>query len=184
MAAQRVIVTVDQFEEFLALPENRDRNFELIDGEIIEKMPTDEHGTIANLIGGEFYIYLKANPIGRAGVEVRFQMPDDLANSIQPDVSFIKAEYAVVKQGAVPRMPDLAVEIKSPSDTYSLLRDKAQYYLKNGTKLVWLVYPEQRIVEVYAPGVDLKLLTERDTLDGGEVLPNFTLAVSDIFKTL
>jgi len=177
-------MTVDQFEEFLALPENRDRNFELIDGEIIEKMPTDEHGTIANWIGGEFHIYLKANPIGRAGVEVRFQMPDDPANSIQPDVSFIKAEHAVVKQGAVPRMPDLAVEIKSPDDTFKQMRDKADYYLKNGTKLVWLVYPEQRIVEVYAPEVDLKILTERDTLDGSDVLPGFALAVSDIFKTM
>jgi Uma2 family endonuclease len=85
-----------------------------------------------------------------------------------------------VKKGSVPEMPDLAVEVKSPDDSLKLLRDKAHYYLANGTRLVWLVIPEKRLVEVYTPD-DEQILTEEDTLSGEDVLPGFTLPVRDIF---
>jgi hypothetical protein len=53
------IHTVEEFEAFIQRPENADRLFELIDGEIVEKVPTEEHGVLALLLGGEIYIYLK-----------------------------------------------------------------------------------------------------------------------------
>ncbi len=88
----------------------------------------------------------------------------------------------MVTKGAVPRFPDLAVEVKSPGDSYRQMREKAAYYLANGTKLVWLVYPEKRLVEVYRADGDIQILTGDDTLDGGDVLPGFSMTVSDIFK--
>jgi Uma2 family endonuclease len=78
-------------------------------------------------------------------------------------------------------MPDLAVEIKSPDDTYMFMRDKAEYYVQHGCHIVWLIYPEKRIVEVYQPGKDLDLLVAGDMLSGGEILPGFTLAVEAVF---
>jgi len=72
-------------------------------------------------------------------------------------------------------------EIKSPDDTYMSLRDKAEYYVQHGCAMVWLIYPEKRIVEVYQPGTDIDLLVAGDTLSGGEVLPEFTLAVEVVF---
>jgi Uma2 family endonuclease len=183
MVQQQTRTTVADFEAFLALPENRDRNFELIDGEIIEMMPTEEHGEIAALLTIEIGIYLKQNPVGRIGVEVRHRMPGDEHNDYLPDVS-VSLDLATprVKKGAVPRMPDLAIEIKSPDDTFSQLRKKADYYLTHGAQLVWLVYPENRLVEVYARELDSRILSEQDTLDGGDTLPGFTLKVGDIFK--
>jgi Uma2 family endonuclease len=176
-------MTVMEFEQYAALPENRDRSLELINGEIVEMMPTEEHGAIALIFGAELHNYLKTHPIGRAGVEIRHQLPDDPLNALQPDVSFIKdIGTPLVKRGAVPRMPDLAVEIKSPDDTFTELREKARYYLEHGSQLVWLVYPAQRIVEVYAPGVDSRMLTQDDVLDGGDLLPGFALAASELFK--
>ena len=77
-------------------------------------------------------------------------------------------------------MPDLAIEVKSPDDTYKQMREKADYYLQNGTKLVWLVYPEKRIVEVYT-NEQQDILTLEDRLTGGELLPEFELSVKDIF---
>ena len=78
-------------------------------------------------------------------------------------------------------MPDLAVEVKSPDDSLSKLREKAAYYLANGTLLAWLVYPKKRLVIVLTPDSE-EILTEDDTLDGGDVLPGFTLPVRDIFR--
>jgi len=184
MVVENKLYTVAEFEQFITLPENRDRSFELIDGEIVEKpMPTQVHGRIGGIINGEWYIYLKQNPIGFSEIEVRHRVPGDDHNSRQPDVSFFGDTVTpAVAKGAVPRMPDIAVEIKSPDDTFKELREKAAYYIANGTRIVWLVYPEQRLVEVYRPDADSQLLTERDTLDGGDVLPGFTLPVSTIFK--
>lgn len=184
MAQQQTRQTVAAFEAFIALPENRDRNFELLDGEIVEKMPTEEHGEIAALIAVEIGIYLKQHPIGKVGQEIRHRIPGDEFNAMLPDVSVRKdIDRPAVRQGAVPRVPDLVVEIKSPDDTFRQMRRKAEYYLANGSKLVWLVFPEIREVEVYVPDADVATLTDEDTLDGGDVLPGFTLKLAEIFKT-
>jgi Uma2 family endonuclease len=172
--------TVADFETFLA--KHPDHLFELIHGEIVEKMVTEEHGIIVVNIATEIRIYLKSNPIGQVGVEIRHRNPDDDLNDRLPDISFRPiAASDIVKQGAVPTMPALAIEIKSPTDSYRQMRDKAQYYLDNGTQLVWLIYPEKQLVEVYRKDSDIDILTHDDSLLGYDVLPNFELPVSEIF---
>src|SRR4051794_37723676 len=116
MAVQKTRLTVQGFDEFITLPENADGLFELINGEIVEKVPTEEHGLIAGRIYGEIYLYLKTHPIGRATVEARHRAPDDTGNDRLPDVAFTRSERALplTKKGAVPQLPDLAVEVKSP----------------------------------------------------------------------
>jgi Uma2 family endonuclease len=175
-------VTIQDFEAFIALPENSDRLFELIDGEIVEKMPTEEYGFLASILNAEIYNYLKKHPIGRVVVEVRYQLPGDHQNSRLPDVSFTSNErlQPLVKSGAVPQMPDLVIEIKSPNDVMLKMREKALYYLSNGAQLVWLVFPHKKQIEVYTAD-EVKVLGLDDTLDGGDVLPGFTLALQEIF---
>jgi len=184
MAIQSRQYTVAEFEQILAEPENSERLLELVNGEIIEKMPTEEHGIIVLNIGGEIRIYLKTNPIGRVGVEIRHRNPEDDYNDRLPDISFTAdITNPVVTKGVVLRFPDLAVEVKSPDVSYRQMREKAEYYLANGVKLVWLVYPEKRIVDVYRADGEIQILNENDSLDGGEVLPGFSMPVSDIFKS-
>lgn len=182
MVIQTNLFTIKEFEVFGALPENQERRFELIHGEIIEKaMPTELHGLIVARIMGEIYIYLKQHPAGRLGAEIRNRMPGDDHNSRQPDISyFADTARPIVAQGAVPQMPDLVVEVKSPDDTYKLMREKADYYLANGARMVWLVFPERKAVEVHQQGNSLTLTIET-TLDGGNVLPGFILPVREIF---
>ena len=88
MAIQSRLYTVAEFEQMLAKPENRERLLELVNGEIVEKMPTEEHGIIVLNIGGEIRIYLKSNPIGRVGAEIRHRNPEDDFNDRLPDISF------------------------------------------------------------------------------------------------
>ena len=169
--------TITEFETFLAAPENCERLFELIDGKIVEKAVTQEHGIIAGFFVTELNLYLRRHKIGRVGVEVRHHSVGDEENDRLPDVSFTRdLDKPITKVGAVPYMPDLAIEIKSPEDTYKGMRAKARYYLAHGSRLVWLVFPDKRIVEVYSASEE-QILTESDTLTGGEVLPEFSLVV-------
>jgi Uma2 family endonuclease len=181
MVAQRKPIAVAEFDKFLRAPENRDKHFQLINGEIVEKVFTQKHGIIAVNIASEIKAYLRDHKIGRVAVEVRYRPADDDANELLPDVSFTRdLDRPVTEVGAVPYMPDLAVDIKSPDDTYKAMREKARYYLAKGTQLVWLVFPEKLIVEVYSLD-DEGIFSERDTLTGGKVLPGFSLLVAQIF---
>lgn len=181
------LYTVDDFDRFLTMPTNQNRLYELIHGEVVEKVPTEEHGIIALNIGAAVRVYVKAHKLGRVGVEIRHRKPGDRYNDRMPDVSFrADVDNEVVKRGSVPQMPDLAVEVKSPNDNDVELREKAEYYLQNGTRLVWLICPENRIVEVCTasseePGA-IYIKVETVELDGGEVLPGFTLPVTEIFE--
>lgn len=183
MAIQQRLYTVADFEHFLTLPEHRERLFELIHGEIVEKVPTEEHGLIAGNIYGFLWTYTRQSGIGRAVIEVRVRMPDDEYNSRQPDLAvFVDTTRPVVTRGPVLQMPEVVIEVKSPEDTYASMRERAQYYLAHGARLVWLLYPAKSLVEVYRQGADSDLLTRDDTLQGEDVLPGFTLAVHDIFS--
>ena len=180
MAVQPKIHTIEDFERFIALPENDDRLFELINGEIVEKVPTEAHGTHAANIVIELGTFKKQNG-GRISVEARFRPEDDLRNDRLPDVSYTRADHLqpLVSKGAVLHMPDLAVEIQSENQSERFMLDTAHYYLDNGAVMVWIVY-RNHTVRVLTPTTN-QLLTLDDTIDGGEVLPGFTLAVRDIF---
>lgn len=177
---QERLYTVDEFETFIRRPENRDRLFELLQGEMVEKMPTQEHGEIALIIGAALRDFATRHRLGRVGVEVRHQMPSDQRNSRLPDVSFVAGQTPRIVEGSVPQMPDLAVEIKSPDDSLKSLREKAEYYLANGTRLVWLVDPAKHLVVVISLD-DEQILLENERLDGGDVLPGFVLPIAEIF---
>lgn len=181
MTAPTKLYTIEEFEHILGLPENRDRLLELIEGEIVEKMVIQEHGMIAGNIHAILWNFIKPRKLGRLAIEARYQIPADLHNARLPDISFVAdMSEPIVTRGGVPQMPDFAIEVKSPDDMYKQMREKADYYLQNGTKLVWLVYPEKRIVEVYT-NEQQDILTLEDRLTGGELLPEFELSVKDIF---
>lgn len=181
MVAQERLVTVEEFEEFLAREENSERRFELIYGEIVEKVPTQKHGIITGNIVTELNLYLRQNPIGYAAVEVRHRPAGDSDNDRLPDVSFIAdRSQPIIEEGAVEKMPDLAIEVKSPTDSYKKMVDKAEFYLANGSRMVWLFYPEKRLIEVLTLD-DRQLLGEDDELDGGDVLPGFKAKVKIFF---
>ena len=88
MLVMEKAITVDEFERFLCLPEYQGRLFELINGEIVEKMLTEEHGAIVMNIGIAIGNFIKKHKLGRVGTEVRYRKLGDQHNSRQPDLSF------------------------------------------------------------------------------------------------
>ncbi len=184
MAVQKRDVTVAEFENFIALSENRERRLELVNGEIVEKVVTQEHGIIAGNSVTEINFYLRQRAIGRAAVEVRHRATDDQENDLLPDMSFAAdLNKTVIREGTVSSMPDLAVEIKAPNDSFKKMRAKARYYLAHGSRLVWLIFPDQRVIEVYTDD-DEYVVGEDEMLNGGNVLPDFSIPVRNLFKNL
>jgi Uma2 family endonuclease len=175
------LMTADEFEQLLEQPEHQDRLLELIEGKVVEKLPTEEHGLVTSNLNYALVAYNRQHKLGRIGVEVRHRLPGDQRNSRMPDLSFTSARRPLVTQGVVPEMPDLAVEIKSPDDSIRKQRAKATYYLEHGVRLVWLVYPALRLVEVYTLDGEIEILVAGDVLTGGDVLPGFNLPIADIF---
>lgn len=179
--------SLDEFEALLSQPGQADRLLELIDGEVVEKVPTELHGLIAVNLGGELRSFVRERGLGRVTVEVRHQVPREdqdpkRPRSLIPDVAFTSRERALplVSEGAVPQLPDLVVEIQSPDQSDWMMSDKASYYLANGSRMVWLIYPDRLLVEVLTTSTR-HLLTAADTIDGGDLLPGFQLQVKVIF---
>ena len=175
------LIDVETFERIAAQPENQGRRLELIAGEIVERaMPTEAHGLYVGNVGAALAAFAHPRKLGRVTIETRFRRPDDPHNSLIPDISFSSAKRPLIEEGSVPDLPDLVVEIQSPDDSLKALREKTRYYLKHGTRLGLIILPSKRLIEVYTPQMEL-ILTEKDTLTGGEVLPGFEMPVAAVF---
>ena len=182
MAIQIKRQTLEDFEAFIQRPENADRMFEFIGGEIVE-MPSNPYSSeIAGVILFFIRLYLHENNIqghvtGEAGL---YQV---MGERYAPDVAYLsvqKQSTLPYYQGYNPGPPDLAVEVVSPTDKPQQQNTKIGNYLAAGT-LVWVVYPDSREVQIFQPGQAVRTLGLDDTLEGGEILPGLSIAVRDIF---
>lgn len=183
MTVQERDYTVDEFDEFVELPENAEKLFEFIGGEIFEVPSNPYVSKIAGLIITYLNIYLFKNDIGHVTGEQGGYMV--AGERYAPDAAFISYEKQaeLVKQGYNPNPPDLAVEVISSESKQEekKLTIKLSNYLSVGT-LVWIVRPEEKYIEVHQAGQAAKILGEKDMLDGGNVLPDLQIKLSDILK--
>ena len=159
---------------------------ELIRGVLCEAMPTgQEHGEIAAVLAAELVVFTRPRKLGRvttsdSGVWLE-RDPDTVR---EPDVAYFSAERTppgVRVTGYSVTVPDLVVEIASPGDSRREVHDKARMWLSHGVRLVWVVYPETRTVDVHRDDAAVSTLAADDFLDGLDVLPGFTCAVRAVF---
>jgi Uma2 family endonuclease len=78
--------------------------------------------------------------------------------------------------------PDLAIEVATPSKSDEELRLRTRLHLQGGTRQVWVVRPEQQTVTVFSSDAPERMLTINDSLDGGDVVPGFTLPLASVFR--
>ena len=158
--------------------------YELVRGELIKMSPAGhQQGRIALNLTGPLFQHVKTHNLGAVyAAETGFKLAEDVVRA--PDVAFIRRERVEeVGQtaGFWPGAPDLAAEVVSPGDTYAEVEDKIADWLDAGTRLVVIVNPSTQTVALYRSWNDIRVLTIDDVLDGGEVVPNWTLPVRDIF---
>ena len=159
---------------------------ELIRGVFCETMSAgEEHGGIVMNLGIELGVFIKPRQLGRlVGSDAGYLLERDPDTVREPDIAFTSAERRpldVWSKSYTEVVPDLVVEVRSPTDTRRATHEKAEMWLSFGVRLVWAVHPDTRTIDVYAAGAAVVTLGEGDTLDGGDVLPGFTCAVAAVF---
>jgi Uma2 family endonuclease len=172
-------------EELLRMPDDGFR-YELVRGELRRMTPAGNvHGRIAMRVSWPLARHVEENRLGAVyAAETGFRIGRDPDTVRAPDVAFISQERleAVGEvEGYWPGAPDLAVEVISPGDSYVEVEEKVFDWLDAGTRMVLTVNPRNRSVTVYRSLDDIAVLTERDVLHGGEVVPGFRLAVQEVF---
>jgi Uma2 family endonuclease len=172
-------------EELEHLPDDGYR-YELVRGELVRMPPPGwEHLRISGLLVyylNAFVIPGKLGVVGGEGGFVLERKPDTVR---APDVVFVRADRVPKGEARwhyVESGPDLAVEVRSPTDSMRAMRAKADEYLAAGTRLVWIFDPRSQTVVAKTPDGKESTLGIDDTLDGGEVLPGFELPLSAIFR--
>jgi len=171
-------INAQEFIAFALSPENENRNLEFIDGEIIEMSPSRaRNSALGHLLSHKVRTFCEHHnlPCDTAGGDATFNVLDNL---IAPDFAYKPTEMSWDYPDPV--APLWVAEMISPSETASEISDKRQIYLRAGI-LYWEIYYPKRRVDVYAPGQPPKSYFMGDVLNGGDVLPGFTLAVSDLF---
>jgi Uma2 family endonuclease len=178
-------MTAEEFCDFVHRPENENRWFELVRGDVIElPRPDRRHGVVCCNIGYflSCYIFRRGRGYvtsGDAGVILE-RDPDTVRG---PDVAVYEDaetfEELHPKYGEVP--PLVAVEVLSPDDHADRINRKVTDYLRNGVALVWLVDLEAHTVTVYRPDDGPRVFGEQDELTGNDVLPGLRCRVAEFF---
>jgi Uma2 family endonuclease len=178
-------MTAEEFWQWASRPENQDKRFELDRGEVVEMPPPGiPHGVICAWIAYLLWGYVLRRGKGYvcsndSGLLVQ-RDPDTVRG---PDLMLFDAPRRL--EDLTPRyaetVPQLIVEVLSPTDQQGKTNRRIGQYLQRGVPLVWLVDPEVRIVTVYQPGKDFYTREEADELTGEAVLPELRLHVADLF---
>jgi Uma2 family endonuclease len=173
-------------DEFWTLSQRDDVHQELINGVIYPvELNGWKHGHITSLLLMYIHRHVMQQNAGRVtapGTGYRLAEETVLA----PDIGFVQDERLPdgLPDGFIPLAPDLAVEVMSPGNSAGEMSRKVKLFFEHGTRLIWIVHPHDRQIDVYQPtdeGATVNFLGMDDTLTGGDVLPGFTLKISDLF---
>ena len=182
MTTKPKLMTAD---ELLRLPRGYGKRYELVRGVLIER-PSSGNAKAA-------VVAMIAARLGQ------FVFPRDCGELAAGDPGYLletnpdtvrASDVAWTASGRIPEgttgypnlAPDLIVEVKSHTDESSQLRRKAEMWLSFGARLVWVADPDTTTITVYRPGVEPIELGEDDTIDGGDLLPDFTAPVWSLFR--
>lgn len=160
--------------------------FEIIDGQRVELPPMGAfESTIASMVA--YYINQFAiAEMGQAAAEVLFDLR--IGRQRRPDAAFVRYDRWP-KRRRIPSgdawqvTPNLAVEVVSRWNTHRGIIEKVHDYFRAGVQLVWVIDPIHCQVYVYTSPKQIQVVDRHDALDGGDVLPGFTLPLATLFDT-
>ena len=175
---------------FAVLPELQNGHYEVVHGDVREVSPMGAlAGLLASFLATRLHMFAVQHRIGTVAVETLFALSPDGGLQRRPDVAVIGYERmpASIAAGADPpvceAVPNLAVEIISPSNLAQETAEKVQDYLAAGVELVWVIYPQPRLTYVF-DATQVRVVRADEPLDGAPVLPGFRLTLAELFAEL
>jgi Uma2 family endonuclease len=173
-------------KDVLAVRESPERRLcELVDGVLVEKPIGTKESMLASLLVHYFWSYLAQQDLGIVlGADGFVRLLPDLVRI--PDVSFISweklPERKLPDQAIADLVPDLAVEVLSASNTRKEMKRKLRECFQAGVRLVWLIQPKTETAAVYTSPTKCQFIAADQALDGGDVLPGFSLPLKQLFQ--
>ncbi|SIO32228.1 Endonuclease, Uma2 family (restriction endonuclease fold) [Singulisphaera sp. GP187] len=170
------------------LPVADDTLYEVVDGQVVEKATMGAYeAELASLLVGYLITFARTHKLGRVVCEALFLIDRGRNLQRRPDVAFVSDARWPYNRSA-PRtaawdvIPDLAIEVNSPTNTGNEIIAKVDEYFRAGVQYVWVVYPNARTVYLYESPNQVKILQVGDTLDGAPLLPGFHLPLAALFE--
>ncbi len=181
MGAARTLLSAEEFDNY---PFEEDKRYELDEGELIEMTrPAYKHNRVLGRVFNRLTNYLDANQLGEALIsENLYALSPSTRRS--PDVAVILGNrHEELKDAKVIHIiPDIAVEVLSPSETSTMIHRKLKQYFQAGVKEVWLINPQDMTVEIWTgPALPEPALTGMDSITSA-LLPGFSLTLPELFS--
>jgi Uma2 family endonuclease len=176
-------------DDLLTRPDDGWR-YEVVEGVLIRMAGSgEEAANIAGIIFSVLFAYVRPRRLGRVTPADGVYIFPGAETGLLPDVGYYGAALfprVADRKRPIPFAPELAVEVVSPEQTAADMAAKAARYLGGGTRLVWIVWPDARAIDVWHPGdVGRPSVTLRadisDLLDGEDVIPGFSHPAADVF---
>jgi len=162
--------------------------YEVVEGVLVRMAGSgEEAATIGLTIAADLRAFVRPRRLGVVTPADGVYRFPGAETGLLPDVGFYAAQKRALiadRSKPIPFAPDLAVEVASPSQDAAAMAAKARLYLRGGTRLVWVVWPQAQHIDVWhADQLDrpAATLNAGDALDGEDVLPGFTYAVAEVF---
>ena len=179
-------ITLEEFEELCA--NYRDLRLELTStGELIVMPPTGAETGKRNFnLIGQLAVWFRQTGIGVCfDSDTGFILPNGAVRS--PDLAWVTREKwdrltDQQKKRFAPWCPDFVVELRSPTDRLSEVRNKMAEYMETGASMGWLIDPGKRQVYVYRPNEELMVLDNPTTISADPLLPGFTLNLTELWS--
>ncbi len=184
-AAIKQQMCAQEFFDWCNRPENRDRHFELEQGEVVEMpRPGERHGyvcsNVVRILGNVTFQRRKGYVLSNDTGVILDRDPDTVRG---PDVVLYDQtrRYDELNAGYCEHPPTLAVEVLSPTDRWGKVMKRIAQFLRQGITVVWIVDPEGRSVSIHRSNQFPVLLDGVDELTGDPELPGFRCSVADFF---
>ena len=177
MATTTTRLTIEDFEK---LPDDRARNHELVEGQLVDVSGnTLGHNRVREYLARRLGQYVDEHKLGEVVTEQEYDFD---GNAHGPDVTFVRADRVALgdRKLRVQRfVPDLVVEIVSARDQFNAVMRKAQRYRRCGVRDVWVLTTETRQALLFSQSGD-KLLSENDSFQSN-LIPGFCMALNELF---
>jgi Uma2 family endonuclease len=179
IATKEISVLPKTLSEFMDWEPNDGFKYEWNDGELIKFTGMNKNqvylfGVLSKLFGKKGYLGIGAlvseYDVWLSGIQMR-----------RPDIAFLTDEQIKIGRKNEDIIPEFVIEIISGNDKLNPVQEKITEYFKAGVKVVWLILPEEKLVEIYTSRRDVKICIEDDVCSAAPVLPDFEIKVSELF---